>query len=155
MVKKVAAGFTAFALLGGLAYYSSYLYSSQNDEAEKMRFQQELKAGRQEFLPENTDIREMENQILKEIATQKETEEEKLETALDPDSVQADTEHVSYYLVEEFGYVNIYLADQESIYEYTDISIDSLPEDLQVEICTGKGIASEQELYDFLENYSS
>lgn len=58
-------------------------------------------------------------------------------------------------LVEEFGYVNIYLGDRETVYEFTDIPITSLPEALQNEICTGKGLKGEQELYDFLENYSS
>lgn len=82
------------------------------------------------------------------------SEESLLETALPPDSVQAETEY-TYYLIEEFGYVNIYNADQETIYEYTEIPIGDLPEELQQEICTGKGVVNEQELYDFLENYSS
>ena len=82
------------------------------------------------------------------------SEDPLLETSLPPDSVQAETEY-TYYLIEEFGYVNIYNADQETIYEYTEISIGDLPEELQQEICTGKGVVNEQELYDFLENYSS
>ena len=60
-----------------------------------------------------------------------------------------------YYLVEEFGFVNIYLPDKKTIYEFTDIRIEALPQSLQDEICTGKGLTGEQELYDFLENYSS
>ena len=85
---------------------------------------------------------------------EEETDHSLLETGLPADAVQAETEY-TYYLIEEFGYVNIYNADQETIYEYTEISIGDLPEELQQEICTGKGVVTEQELYDFLENYSS
>ncbi len=69
--------------------------------------------------------------------------------------VLAETEDYLYYLIEEFGYVNIYLADRETIYEYTNITMDMLPAALQSEISEGKGMTSERELYDFLENYSS
>ena len=40
---------------------------------------------------------------------------------------------------------------------YRDLNggISLLPEALRQEISAGKGVATEQELYDFLENYSS
>ena len=145
MAKKVIAGCLAVAVLGGLAYYSSYLYTSR-DSRENSNYLQQKKAEQETVLPEA---------VLPKDAYPENNTEERQETVTDPASVQTETEPYSYYLVEEFGYVNIYLADKESIYEYTDISIDSLPEELQMEICTGKGIATEQELYDFLENYSS
>ena len=43
----------------------------------------------------------------------------------------------------------------ETIYEYTEIHIRDLPQELQEEICLGKWLYSEEELFDFLENYSS
>ena len=152
MAKKAIAGCLALTILGGLAYYSSYLYSSREFQENSIRIQQEQDARRQEYLPE---ANEQKDQNIPETRETESAEggavsfENLQETATDLSAVQADTEEISYYLVEEFGYVNIYLS------EYTDITIDSLPEELQLEICTGKGIASEQELYDFLENYSS
>ena len=65
------------------------------------------------------------------------------------------TKTYQYYLVEEQGYINIYLSDRETIYEYTNITMDMLPEELRQEIMAGKGLSNEGELYDFLENYSS
>lgn len=60
-----------------------------------------------------------------------------------------------YYLKEEDGYISVYLKDQQTLYEYTSIRLESLPESLQKEIQTGKFLKGESELYDFLENYSS
>lgn len=151
MSRKIIAACLAVAVLGGLAYYSSYLYSVHDTRKEDMPFQEQPKAEQQDILlPEK-----FADDAASKSDTDAVSEEEPREASSDPSSVQAETESYAYYLVEEFGYVNIYLADKESIYEYTDITIDSLPENLQLEICTGKGIADEQELYDFLENYSS
>lgn len=60
-----------------------------------------------------------------------------------------------YYLVEENGYVSVYLDDKVTLYETTSISVKQLPERLQEEIKRGKGLADDHELYNFLENYSS
>ncbi len=83
------------------------------------------------------------------------------ETSLPSGQVQSEVplgdhgEVYKYYLVEEFGFVNIYWDDLETIYEYTEIQMKDLPQDLQDEILKGKGLLNEQELFDFLENYSS
>ncbi|OYP01270.1 hypothetical protein CG709_11305, partial [Lachnotalea glycerini] len=60
-----------------------------------------------------------------------------------------------YYLKDENGYVTVYYIDKSTIYEYTNIAVDSLPEDLQEELVTGKYMSTMNELYNFLENYSS
>lgn len=60
-----------------------------------------------------------------------------------------------YYLKEEDGYVSVYLNDKKTLYEYTTIRLDNIPEPLQKEIRNGKFLKGDQELYDFLENYSS
>ena len=49
----------------------------------------------------------------------------------------------------------VYLQDGQTLYEYTDISVQELPEELQEEIISGKRIETTEELYGFLENYSS
>ena len=60
-----------------------------------------------------------------------------------------------YYLCELQGFVVVYLSDCSTIYEFTEIRLTDLPEEVQQEICAGKHIDTEKELYAFLENYSS
>ncbi|MBM6949037.1 BofC C-terminal domain-containing protein [Mordavella massiliensis] len=61
----------------------------------------------------------------------------------------------TYCLLEENGYVVVYLGDRETVYDYTSIEVASLPAGLQHEIKNGKYVGSTQMLYSFLENYSS
>ncbi len=88
-------------------------------------------------------------------------EEKVLPEAKEPeniDSVAAEgeaTEDYSYYLLEENGYVVVYLSDKKTIYEYTSIDVEELPVLLQNEVKNGKYIKDIEELYGFLENYSS
>lgn len=65
------------------------------------------------------------------------------------------TEEYCYYLLEVNGYVVVYLNDKKTIYEYTSIDVESLPVLLQNEVKNGKYIKDIEELYGFLENYSS
>lgn len=60
-----------------------------------------------------------------------------------------------YYLMEVNGYLVVYLSDKTTPYEYTDILYDELPAMLREEIRNGKYIESTEELYGFLENFSS
>lgn len=60
-----------------------------------------------------------------------------------------------YYICLKGGQIVVYEADRKTIFEYTDIVYDGLPEDLQEEIAEGKYIADQKALYSFLENYSS
>lgn len=61
----------------------------------------------------------------------------------------------SFYLVVENHYVSVYCDDKKTIYMYTGIALDSLPDEVQKEILAMKYIASIEELYGFLETYSS
>ncbi len=49
----------------------------------------------------------------------------------------------------------VYRLPENLIYEYTDIILDVLPEELKEEIKKGKYLKNEAELYNFLENYTS
>ncbi len=60
-----------------------------------------------------------------------------------------------YYLCELQGFVVVYLNDRKTIYEMTEIPVMDLPEEVQNEIASGKYVSSQEELYGFLENYSS
>ena len=60
-----------------------------------------------------------------------------------------------YCLKEKDGYVAVYKNDRAAVYEMTSIRVKSLPPKLQKEILSGKYLYSEEELYGFLENYST
>ncbi len=60
-----------------------------------------------------------------------------------------------FFLKESNGYVVVYLSDGKTIYEYTDILFEELPEKVRTEVRNGKYIEDQEELYGFLENYSS
>ena len=68
--------------------------------------------------------------------------------------VQAEPE-TGYYIMDSDGYVTVYLADRKTVFEYTTISTEDLPEHLQTELKNGLKMVSLGEVYGFLENYSS
>lgn len=60
-----------------------------------------------------------------------------------------------YYLTSENGCVIVYYIDKKTVFEYTNISVDSLPMEIQRQLQRGKYVTDIESLYDFLENYSS
>lgn len=60
-----------------------------------------------------------------------------------------------YILRNHDSYVTVYQLPEDEVYEYTDVILDVLPEELQEEIRQGKYLRNEEELYNFLENYTS
>lgn len=71
--------------------------------------------------------------------------------AAEGEAAEADT----FYLKELHGFVAVYLKDGKTMYELTDIALSELPAEMQKEIRMGKTVESTEELYGFLENYSS
>lgn len=149
MVKKIFAALMAIVILGGLAYYSGILYSERFEAEEQAK----LRNSGVIFL--ETQLPDFMKKLEEEKNQQKLGDRDRQEASVQGEQVQAETKEYLYYLMGEDGYVNIYLADRKTIYEYTDIPLEILPLELQSEILEGKGISSEGELYDFLENYSS
>ncbi len=64
-------------------------------------------------------------------------------------------EEKGFYLMVADHFVIVYEKDKKTIHTNTDILLESLSEELQTEIIRGKYIENEQELYNFLESYSS
>lgn len=60
-----------------------------------------------------------------------------------------------FYLRAEENYVVIYYADNSTVYMYTNISMDMLPDETRQEIEEGKEIETYESLYSFLESYTS
>lgn len=60
-----------------------------------------------------------------------------------------------YYIKGIDGYVTVYFADEKTVYEYTTIPLNELPDEIQKELKSGKKVDSLGQVYGFLENYSS
>ncbi len=60
-----------------------------------------------------------------------------------------------FYLKSEENYIVVYYADQITVYMYTGICMDHLPEETRLEIEAVKEIDSYESLYSFLESYTS
>lgn len=60
-----------------------------------------------------------------------------------------------FYLMAADHFIVVYQEDRSTLYMNTDILLDMLPDSLQREIMEGKHVSSEEELYLFLESYSS
>ena len=60
-----------------------------------------------------------------------------------------------FYLMVADHFIVVYEEDRSTLYMNTDILLERLPDALQREIMEGKLVASEEELYLFLESYSS
>lgn len=64
-------------------------------------------------------------------------------------------EKKGFYLMVADHFIVVYEEDGQSLFMNTDILLERLPDSLQREIMAGKHVESEEELYQFLESYSS
>ena len=145
MAKRILAGCLAAVILAGLGWYAGFLHSESRAGKEQEKLWQELMSLGERIAAQE---REQEERTPQE-------QPERAEASAAPDSVVNDTGSHEYYLVEEDGRVTIYRIEGRTLFEYTGITVESLPEELQGEIAHGKRVSGEKELYDFLENYSS
>ena len=60
-----------------------------------------------------------------------------------------------YWIEEEDGYVVVYYADKETVFDFTSIHVKDLPLAVQMDIDDGKRVDRLSQVYGFLENYSS
>lgn len=95
------------------------------------------------------DLLQQEKELLLSKQQQEELEKENTAESLNVIAPYA------YVLLAEDGFVAVYQADRETLYATTGILMESLPDNLQQEIQEGKVIDNEEQLYSFLENYSS
>lgn len=62
---------------------------------------------------------------------------------------------ICFYLAVNNNEVVVYLEDMETVYINTGIALETLPEEIQMDIIQMMWIEDEESLYDFLETYSS
>lgn len=60
-----------------------------------------------------------------------------------------------FLLKVEEGCITVYDKESGEVFEHTNIPLETLPQELQAEVLLGKTLSGDQELYSFLENYSS
>lgn len=75
----------------------------------------------------------------------------------DEETTKVDKEQqpYEYVVVNEDGYLCVYLKDLKTVYFQTDIPYQELNTEMKQQIDQGYFIKDTAELYDFLENYSS
>ena len=96
--------------------------------------------------------------VMPETATEPETDQGRGAEEPDTEPVAESTliqKSYEYVIVAEDGYLSVYRADQKTKYMDTDISVKELNDDIKEEIRHGKKFENAEELYGFLENYSS
>ena len=72
-----------------------------------------------------------------------------------PDSDSVTTGPTTYGITVTDGYLQVYIVENGALYMETAIAYDLLPERVQAQIDEGKYFESEEDLLEFLENYSS
>lgn len=60
-----------------------------------------------------------------------------------------------YYIKAVDGYVTVFKSDKKTVYDYTTIRVEDLPENIQEKLVDGLKLTTLGEVYGFLENYSS
>ena len=95
-------------------------------------------------------------ELVEMVPAEGETGESVAEKALAAEETGVDSsDQYEFLLVDHNDYVAVYQLPEREIYEYTDVIMEVLPEDVQKEVQHGKYIKNEEELYNFLENYTS
>ena len=148
MAKRFLAAMAGIAFLMTLAYYSGSLRSERAMEQEKDRLLAQIES--LELLTKEQAAAPGDSVQAYTAASWGEKTQMKPEGTGSEESAE-----FRFFIKEADGLVNIYREDGTTLYETTDIPVSLLPEALRREIRAGKGVATEQELYDFLENYSS
>ena len=77
------------------------------------------------------------------------------EQKTEDEPAQEEPPSYEFVLRDYHNYVTVYTLPEDTVYEYTDVILDVLPEDIRAEIRQGKYLQNEEELYNFLENYTS
>ena len=85
------------------------------------------------------------------------SKEEQIEKLTVKDQVEQASNKVGkgFFITEYEGDVIVYEEDKKTIFEYTDISVENLPLSVKNQVIEGFFLTEEEEVYSFLETYSS
>lgn len=65
------------------------------------------------------------------------------------------TKKETFYLIYSEGRLCIYRGDDKIFYDYADVAVNLMPVEIREQLKYGLYITGEQELYEFLQTYSS
>ena len=65
------------------------------------------------------------------------------------------TQKETFYLIYSEGRLCIYRGDDKIFYDYADVAVNLMPVEIREQLKYGLYITGEQELYEFLQTYSS
>ena len=68
---------------------------------------------------------------------------------------QVPKEQSGYYIMDRDGYITVYEADKTTVFEYSTIQTNQLPYQVQLQVKEGMKAENLEQVYGFLENYSS
>ena len=71
------------------------------------------------------------------------------------EATNQETESRSFFVAVYQNRIIVYLDDKKTVYEYTNINTNELPLELRAKLSDGFFLNGEEELYHFLESYSS
>ena len=80
------------------------------------------------------------------------TNENEQENALE---ISQDYVAFQYYIKDDNGRLVVYETKTQAVYAQTGIETDTLPAEIKTELSTGIFFQTEEDLYNFLESYSS
>lgn len=81
--------------------------------------------------------------------------EKAVENVTDRAGMTGNSQMQEFYLIIENYRINIYYNEDRQLYDIADINVSELPADIKQNLENGIVIKGEQELYDFLQTYSS
>jgi cbb3-type cytochrome oxidase subunit 3 len=101
------------------------------------------------------DQKKIERQEANELQENQEAEDKTDATETESVTSSKVEDSYSYIILEEDGHLLVYYSDNMTVFFDSGISAGNLPESLLAELETGIRFSDEEELYEFLENYSS
>lgn len=133
--KKYVLAFLGLTVLFLLAYYVPYLYFSNPDMEDNIKYEEDAYS---------------ENPILWESGNSK-------YASVTNDDILVETSKIEYeyFLILEDNHISVYKNDKECLYFKTSIRKDTLTDEEIVQLTEGVNILDIDELYNFLESHTS
>ena len=133
--------FLAFLFLGA-GFFLSYQVADLRQEMSKLQ-----ESSAQERQQVSTLVSSKDQELVFE------TYEEQI--VLRQEEEESNGSDQEFLLKVENGCITVYDKESGEVFEHTNIPLETLPQELQAEVLLGKTLSGDQELYSFLENYSS
>lgn len=159
-IRRVRLLFILTAVCIFAVFWIGFRFGKVTQEKADMLYysQRELENASHSDSSENTPVTDTENNDGQTAAA----EENQTETSLSEEGTGTDTvesgsmyETPKFYLKQSGDYLTVYVSATDEVYFETDIPVADLPAELQDEVKEGIDFYDLEDLYSFLESYSS